>query len=241
MIPLRDENPTRTTPFVNHSLVAINIVVFIYQVMLAVRGSPDAQVAFVQEMALTPSLLLSPSTWGQMPIPAPLTILTSMFVHGGFMHLAGNMLYLWVFGDNIEDNLGHLNYLVFYLVCGVGAAVAQVMVAPGSTVPMVGASGAIAGVLGAYLVMHPQAQVLTFVFLVIFIRIMYIPAAVLLGIWFAVQIFSAFTGGGGGVAWYAHIGGFLVGVLLIGSYIGGSGGDGKRRRAHNPHDFHVVH
>lgn len=241
MIPLRDENPTRTTPFINHSLVAINIAVFVYQIMLASGADPEAQMAFIQTMAVTPDLVTSPSTWGQTPIPAPLTLLTSMFVHGGFMHLAGNMLYLWVFGDNIEDNLGHLNYLMFYLACGMGAAVAQVIVEPGSTVPMVGASGAIAGVLGAYLVMHPQAKVLTLVFLVIFIRIMYLPAAVLLGIWFAIQIFSAFTGGGGGVAWYAHIGGFLVGVLLIGSYIGGSGGGGKPRRVHNPHDFRVVH
>ncbi len=241
MIPLRDENPTRTTPFVNHTLVAVNVAVFVYQILLWGSGDPNAQGAFVQSMAVTPSLLLSPTTWGQMPIPAPLTLVTSMFVHGGFMHLAGNMLYLWVFGDNIEDSLGHARYLLFYLACGVGAAVSQVIVAPGSTVPMVGASGAIAGVLGAYLVMHPQAQVLTLVFLVVFVRIMYLPAAVLLGIWFAIQIFSAFTGGGGGVAWYAHIGGFLVGVLLIGVFLGGSSGRGRPRRVHNPHDFRVVH
>ncbi len=241
MIPLRDENPIRSTPYVNHTLVAINVAVFLYQVSLALGGDASAQTEFIHAMAVTPDLLLSPTAWGQMPIPAPLTLLTSMFVHGGVMHLIGNLLYLWVFGDNIEDSLGHLNYLGFYLACGMGAAIAQVLVEPGSTIPMVGASGAIAGVLGAYLVMHPQAQVLTLVFLVIFIRIMYLPAAVLLGIWFAIQLFSAFTGGGGGVAWYAHIGGFLVGVLLIGSYLGGSGGGGRPRRVHNPHDFRVVH
>lgn len=243
MIPLRDENPTRTVPYVNHALVAINIAVFFYQMLLLYEGGAGAYNGFVQKLAITPSLLLSPSSWGQTPIPAPLTLLTSMFVHGGAFHLAGNMLYLWVFGDNIEDILGHLNYLFFYLACGLGAAISQVIIEPGSTIPMVGASGAIAGVLGAYLVLHPDAPVLTFVFLVIFIRIMYLPAAILLGIWFAIQLFSAFTGGGGGVAWYAHIGGFLVGVLLISVFVGGSTGGGRRRRrpARPPHDLRVVH
>jgi len=241
MIPLRDENPTRITPYVNHALVATNVAVFAYQVWLTVDGGPAATATFVQQMALTPSLLLSPSAWGGMAIPAPLTVLTSMFVHAGFWHVAGNMLYLWVFGDNIEDTLGHFNYLMFYLACGIGAAIAQVLIAPSSTIPMVGASGAIAGVLGAYLVLHPNAPVLTFVFLVVFIRIMYLPAAVLLGIWFAVQLFSAFTGGGSSVAWYAHIGGFLVGVLLISIVAGGSGRGGRRRRVHPPHNLHVVH
>ena len=237
MIPLRDENPTSTTPFVNHALVAINVAVFAYQAFLLVDIGAEASNAFVQKLAVTPSLLLSPSAWSQMPIPAPLTMLTSMFVHGGIMHLLGNLLYLWVFGDNIEDALGHLNYLIFYLACGTGAVVAQVMIEPGSTIPMVGASGAIAGVLGAYLVLHPQARVLTWVF----IRIMYVPAAALLGIWFAIQIYSAFAGGGGGVAWYAHIGGFLVGVLLVSTFLGGSGGGGRRPRIHNPNNLHVVH
>jgi len=241
MIPLRDENPTNTTPFVNYALVGINVAVFVYQTFLLVDVGSEASNAFVQKLAVTPSLLLSPSVWSQMPIPAPLTILTSMFVHGGIMHLLGNLLYLWVFGDNIEDALGHLNYLMFYLACGMGAAIAQVMIEPGSTIPMVGASGAIAGVLGAYLVLHPQAQVLTLVFLVIFVRIMYLPAALLLGIWFAIQIFSAFAGGGGGVAWYAHIGGFLVGVLLVSTFLGGSGGGGRPQRVHNPNNLHVVH
>jgi len=245
MIPLRDENPTRTRPFVNHALVAINVAVFIYHLMLGVEGGDDAYMGFVQQMGLTPGLLTSPSTWSQTVIPAPLTLLTSMFVHGGILHLAGNMLYLWVFGDNIEDTLGHISYLLFYLACGFGAAIAQVLIEPGSVVPMVGASGAIAGVLGAYLVLHPHAQVLTLVFLVIFIRIMYLPASILLGIWFAMQIFSAFAGGGGGVAWYAHIGGFLVGVLLVSVFTGGAGRGGRKRkrkrRVHPNPNLHVVH
>jgi membrane associated rhomboid family serine protease len=241
VIPLRDENPTYRTPYVNHALVAINVAVFVYQVWLSLDGGAQATATFVQRMALTPGLLLSPSAWSQMAVPAPLTLMTSMFVHGGLMHLLGNMLYLWVFGDNVEDVLGHVNYLLFYLVCGLGAALSQVLFEPSSMLPMVGASGAIAGVLGAYLVLHPNAQVLTFVFLVVFIRIMYLPAAVLLGIWFAIQLFSAFTGGGAGVAWYAHIGGFLVGVLLISIVAGGTGRGGQRRRVHRPHNLHVVH
>ena len=236
MIPLRDDNPTSITPWVNHGLVAANIAVFIYQSLL-LRESNEAYVGFVQQLAVTPSELLSPSTWSQTAIPAPLTLFTSMFVHGGIFHLAGNMLYLWVFGDNIEDTLGHAKYLLFYVVCGLGAAISQVMIDPGSSVPMVGASGAIAGVLGAYLVLHPQANVLTFVFLVFFIRVMYLPAVVLLGIWFFVQIFPAFTGGGGGVAWYAHIGGFLVGVLLVSLFSGTDRGRPYRQRG----NLHVVH
>jgi membrane associated rhomboid family serine protease len=141
-----------------------------------------------------------------------------------------------VFGDNIEDSMGHLKYLVFYIACGLGAAVAQVAVAPSSALPMVGASGAIAGVLGAYLVLHPTNQVLTLVFLVIFIRVMYLPAVVLLGLWFIIQIFSALNDGGGGVAWYAHIGGFLVGVLLIGIFAASHRRPPRKRR-----NLHVVH
>jgi len=240
MIPLRDENPTRTTPFVNHALVGINIAMFVYQVTLGYEGGQAAYMSFVEKLAVTPSLLLSPSTWAQTPIPAPLTLLTSMFVHGSILHLGGNMLYLWIFGDNIEDTLGHLNYLFFYLACGLCAAGSQVIIEPGSTIPMVGASGAIAGVLGAYLVLHPQARILTFVFLLFYIRVMYLPAAILLGIWFAMQLFSAFTGGPG-VAWYAHIGGFLGGVLLVGTFMGGSSGGKRRRSQQPPHNLHVVH
>ena len=240
MIPLRDENPTLTTPFVNHTLVSINIAVFVYQITLGYEGGEAAYMGFVEKLAVTPSLLLSPSTWAQTPIPAPLTLLTSMFVHGGILHLAGNMLYLWIFGDNIEDTLGHLNYLFFYLACGLCAAGSQVIIEPGSAIPMVGASGAIAGVLGAYLVLHPQARILTFVFLFFYIRIMYLPAAILLGIWFAMQLFSAVTGGPG-VAWYAHIGGFLGGVLLVGTFMGGSSGGKRRRSQQPPPNLHVVH
>ena len=148
-------------------------------------------------------------------MPAPLTLFTSMFVHGDLFHLAGNMLYLWVFGDNVEDMMGPFRFLAFYVLCGLGAAATQVALMPGSEVPMVGASGAIAGVLGAYALLFPGAQVLTLVFLLIFIRIMYLPAFVLLGIWFLIQVLSAGGGSEAGVAWWAHIGGFVAGALLL--------------------------
>ena len=213
MIPLRDENPTQITPWVTRALVAINVLVFVYQSLLMGRGEA-VYLDFVQALALHPNYLLSPSSWASMPVPAPLTIFTSMFVHAGLWHLLGNMIYLWIFGDNVEESMGHIRFLVFYLLCGAAAALTQVMLSLGSSTPMVGASGAIAGVLGAYLVLHPGARILTLVFLVVFIRIMYLPAVVLLGIWFGLQIVSA-VGGGAGVAWYAHIGGFVAGVILV--------------------------
>ena len=229
MIPLRDENPTRTNPWVTQLLVVSNIAVFAYEFLLGMRGGNEALVAFIQSFGLRPDYLLSPTAWGETPVAVPLTMFTSMFVHAGLLHLIGNMLYLWIFGDNVEDAMGHARFLLFYLLCGLGAAVAQVVVSPGSSIPMVGASGAIAGVLGAYVILYPNARVLTLVFLIVFIRVMYLPAIVLLGIWFLLQILSAVSGGGG-VAWYAHIGGFVVGVLLVGSFIAGGRPRGGRRR-----------
>ncbi len=220
MIPLRDENPTQTTPWVTRALVTINVAVFVYQTTLLVGRGEHVYLGFVQGLALRPDFLLSPTLWASMPVPAPLTIFTSMFVHAGLWHLLGNMLYLWIFGDNVEDAMGHLRFLVFYLLCGLAAALTQVMLSLGSDTPMVGASGAVAGILGAYLVLHPGAQVLTLVFLLVFIRVMYLPAIVLLGIWFALQIISA-VGGGPGVAWYAHIGGFVAGIILVGVFVTG--------------------
>lgn len=219
MIPLRDENPTEITPWVTRALVAINVLVFVYQSLLLGRGE-EVYLNFVQALALHPDYLLSPTLWASMPVPAPLTIFTSMFVHAGLWHLLGNMIYLWIFGDNVEDSMGHIRFLIFYLLCGLAAALTQVMLSLGDATPMVGASGAIAGILGAYLVLHPGARILTFVFLFIFIRVMYLPAIVLLGIWFALQIVSA-VGGGPGVAWYAHIGGFVAGIILVGAFATG--------------------
>jgi membrane associated rhomboid family serine protease len=227
VITLRDENPNLTTPWVTRALVAINVAVFVYQTTLMVGRGDQVYVDFVQALALRPDFLLSPTAWLSMPVPAPLTIFTSMFVHAGLWHLLGNMIYLWIFGDNVEDAMGHLRFLLFYLLCGLAAALTQVMLSLGSNTPMVGASGAIAGVLGAYLILHPGAKVLTLVFLFIFIRIMYLPAIVLLGLWFALQVISA-VGGGAGVAWYAHIGGFVAGIILVGAFV--TGGKPPRRR-----------
>jgi membrane associated rhomboid family serine protease len=145
------------------------------------------------------------------------TLFTSMFMHGGLLHLGGNMLFLWIFGDNVEDSMGHVRFLVFYLVCGVAAALAQAWIDPTSTIPVVGASGAISGVLGAYILLHPRATVRTLVILGFFVTVIHIPAMIVLGLWFAMQFFSAFATpvGDGGVAFWAHVGGFIAGVVLV--------------------------
>ena len=219
MFPLKDLNPSQTTPYVTYGLLALNVAVFLWQIMVQAAGGQEAYVAFVTRLGLVPAYLTSPTVWVELSIPPPLTLLTSMFVHAGLFHLLGNMLYLWVFADNVEDSMGHGRFAIFYLLCGLGAAASQVALMPNSTVPMVGASGAIAGVLGAYMLLFPRAQVLTLVFLFIFIRVKYLPAVLLLGVWFLMQVLSA-AGGGAGVAWFAHIGGFLVGVLLIRGFAG---------------------
>jgi membrane associated rhomboid family serine protease len=210
-IPLRDDNPTVRIPYVTVLLLALNILVFIFQVF-----SPSGLDYYVLRMGAIPYEI---THFTSLPIPdvprlsPPLTLLTAMFLHGGIFHLLGNMLYLWIFGNNIEDYLGSFRFALFYLVSGLGASVTHIIFNPNSQVPMIGASGAIAGVLGAYLILYPRANVMTLVFLFFFIRIVPIPAAIVLGFWFLLQIMN--VGMGGGVAWWAHIGGFLVGVLLI--------------------------
>src|SRR5690606_19089615 len=182
-LPIRDDNPHTVTPFVNYAMLATCIAVFLWQVSL---GGQRGQIA-VLAYGFTPAHLFGRSVPpdGLPSIPSTLTIFTSMFMHGGWMHLAGNMLYLWIFGDNIEASLGHRRYLVFYLLCGTAAALAQGFAAPGSDVPMVGASGAISGVLGAYLVLHPRANVKVFVMLIIYITVINVPAFIVLGFWIA--------------------------------------------------------
>jgi membrane associated rhomboid family serine protease len=172
----------------------------------------------ITQYALIPAELLRgedlPPT---VPIPLWLTILTSMFLHGGLMHLLGNMLYLWIFGDNVEDAMGPIRFLAFYLLCGVAAALAQIAIDPGSAVPLIGASGAIAGVLAAYFMLFPYARVLTLIPIFFFLRLIPVPAVLLLGFWFLLQVISGAgsLGAGGGVAWFAHIGGFVAGALLV--------------------------
>lgn len=208
-IPLRDENPTRRFAIITILLIALNVGVFVYQVI-----SPQGLSYHVTRMGVIPYEISHFRSLAEgVRLSPPLTLFAAMFIHGGLLHLAGNMLFLWVFGNNIEDTLGPLRFILFYFLCGLGATLVQVAMSPNSRVPMIGASGAIAGILGAYLVLFPAARVLTLVFLFFFIRVVAVPAAIVLGFWFVLQILSA--GLGGGVAWFAHIGGFLVGIGLI--------------------------
>ena len=206
MIPLRDVIPSRTFPGVTVALIALNSLAFLYEASL-----PDRQLtAFVNRWALVPAYF----SW--------VTVITSMFLHGGWLHAIGNMWFLWIFGDNVEDRVGHGRYLVFYLLCGTIAGLAQAFSDPTSTVPTIGASGAVAGVMGGYIVLYPQSRILTLLPLFIFIQLIEVPAMVFLGLWFVLQLFggvgSLMTTGRdttGGIAFWAHVAGFGVGALLI--------------------------
>jgi rhomboid family protein len=203
MIPLRDIIPSRTTPVVTISLITLNVLVFVYELSLG-----RAVDAFILSYGLIPAAF----AW--------ITVFTSMFLHGSFMHVAGNMLYLWIFGDNVEDRMGHGRFLVFYLLCGIAAAVAQTITVPDSVVPMVGASGAIAGVMGAYFVLYPRSRIVALVPLFFFFQVIEVPAILFLGIWFAMQflsgvgsIVSSISGSSpGGIAFWAHVAGFVAGI-----------------------------
>jgi membrane associated rhomboid family serine protease len=210
MIPLKDDNPTRSFPFVNIALILINIAVFIYQVSLP----PRVAQAFVLHNATIPARIPA-AVAGHAPLElAFLPLLTSMFLHSGLMHILGNMLFLWIFGDNVEDEFGHFFYLLFYIACGIGSGLLHVLFNLNSHIPAVGASGAISGVMGAYIVLFPRARVLTF----FFVFLLPIPAFLILGYWFALQVLEALaqygTVGNGGVAIWAHVGGFAMGVLI---------------------------
>ena len=219
MFPLKDDNPSNTAPIVTVALIVLNAVVFVYQISLEAGGPDGARAgqAFIEEFGLVPCRLTGACRVGsELPLPV-LTIFTSMFMHGGLFHIGGNMLYLWIFGNNVEDTLGHTRYLVFYLLSGVAAALAQTLVGPGSVVPMVGASGAVSGVLGAYLLLFPGAHVTTLIILGYFFRLVQIPAMVVLGFWIVLQVLNGLGsfGASGGVAFFAHIGGFVAGMGLL--------------------------
>jgi membrane associated rhomboid family serine protease len=228
MFPLKDDVPGSTTPFITVGLIALNVVVYLYQLSLGIEGPVPGHAAreLILEFGLSPCRLTGSCVDVLPGLPSPwLTIFTSMFLHGGLFHVGGNMLYLWIFGDNVEDTLGHARFLVFYLLSGIAAALVQTMVSPASEIPMVGASGAVSGVLGAYLLLFPHARVLTLLIFGFFFRMVHIPAVIVLGFWIIVQFLNGFLtvtvsavrgeSAGGGVAWFAHIGGFLAGMALL--------------------------
>src|SRR5438874_3089154 len=206
MIPLRDVIPSRTVPFLTVTIIILNTLAWLYELGLPREDLP----VFLQQFGVVPAYFSLP------------TLISSMFLHGSWSHVLGNMWYLWIFGDNVEDRLGHGRFLIFYLLCGMVAAFGQILIDPASTLPTIGASGAIAGVMGAYFVLYPQSRVLTLIPLIIFWEIVELPAVFLLGFWFLMQLFSAgaiavtsSSHGGGGVAFAAHVAGFVTGLLGI--------------------------
>lgn len=214
MIPLRDENPSASVPVVTRTLIAVNAAVFLYELLLG-HGLGD----FLYAWGFTPVKLTLAVRYGDLPLlPAAAPLFTSMFLHGGWAHLIGNMWYLWLFGDNVEDAIGHAGFLVFYLGCGVAATLFQYLAAPVAAIPTVGASGAIAAVLGAYILRFPRARVLTLLPIFPFFQVVPLPAFLVLGLWFVFQ-FALGLGSpasGGGVAFWAHVGGFVVGLVVMG-------------------------
>ena len=206
MLPIRDHNPSERTPYVTYALIAINIVVFAWQYGVLTEVSVNNQ--FLIDYAFWPILLENgEGTTG---------LFTHMFLHGGFMHIAGNMLFLWIFGDNMEDELGPMPFLIFYVLSGLAAAYLQYLFNPNSRIPMVGASGAIAGVMGGYLLLFPKARVDIFFFFIIFFRIFSLPSFIVLGAWMALQVFNGLGSdlNGGGTAYWAHVGGFIAGLVM---------------------------
>lgn len=228
MIPIRDSLRSRTTPFVNYALIAANVAAFFHELSLGERLEP-----FVKLYGVVPARYASPAMIERLGFYEALApFFVSMFLHGGWLHLISNVWCLWIFGDNVEDRLGHGRFLLFYLAAGIAAAVAQTWAAWGSPYPMIGASGAIAGVMGAYIVLYPAARVLTLVPIFFFLRFMELPASVFLGLWFWMQLYSgslalSHAGHLGGVAWWAHVGGFVAGIVLLGPFLLGRG---RRRR-----------
>ncbi len=226
MFPIRDHNPSGRTPYVTYVLIAINVVVFV-SYWTSLQGNDLNQFLFL--WGLVPARVLT----GQGEIG----LLTHMFLHGGWMHLAGNMLFLWIFGDNMEDAFGHVGFLVFYLICGLAAAVGQIVGDPSATQPMVGASGAIAGVLGGYLMLFPRARIDVLFIFVIFFRVFSIQAWIVLGVWFGFQLLNGFGAVQDGVAYLAHVGGFVAGAAITLILVMRRGGRGYWARTHGkpPH------
>jgi membrane associated rhomboid family serine protease len=223
MIPLKDDVPSRTFPIVNITFIVLNVIAFIIELSMGKRLD-----AFIQMYGVVPVKYFYEGfdfgggnvhyfTTAERIVP----LFTSMFLHGGWLHLIGNMLYLWIFGDNVEDRMGHLRYVFFYILCGLAASAAHILTNQRSPVPTVGASGAIAGVLGAYLMLYPRARVIVLIPIFVFMEVVQLPAVFVLGFWFVMQLFqgtlslAAASTATGGVAWWAHIGGFVFGMLMI--------------------------
>jgi membrane associated rhomboid family serine protease len=212
-VPLYDDNPSRNIPLVTCTLITACVVVFLWQIGLPPRTAHRV----VLDYGMVPAVLFGHAGPARhlYPVPAWATLFTSMFLHGGWLHLVGNMIYLWIFGKGVESALGPARFLLLYVICGAAAGVAQGAIDPASTVPMIGASGAIAGTLGAYLLLHPRGNVVVFVWFFVFVRFITVPALILLGLWFLLQLMNALTPGDAGVAFWAHVGGFIVGMLLV--------------------------
>ena len=223
MIPIRDDQPSYSTPFINYFIIGLNVLVYIFFELPVQMQGVQAFEDLTKQFGFIPRhFILALTGSGHYSIAATvLTIFTSMFMHGGFFHILGNLWFLWIFGDNVEDYLGHFSYLIFYLLCGVAAALTDIAIDPSSTVPTLGASGAIAGVMGAYILLYPKARVQTLVVLVVFITFWWLPAWVFLGYWFLIQfVETSVTASSvhhqtGGIAFAAHVGGFVAGLILI--------------------------
>jgi hypothetical protein len=236
MIPLRDNIPSRSTPFVNTLIIGVCTFVFLLQL----RDQEDGQADLIERYGMIPAMISHPDQpvtireprlvrAGRVirvveierqippsPIPPLLTMLTCIFLHGGWMHFLGNMWFLWIFGDNVEDRFGHFGYLLFYVGCGIVASVTHFASMPGSTMPTIGASGAIAGVMGAYMFLYPRASVISLIPIFYFLRVIVLPAPIFLGIWFLMQLLQGMSAAASGVAWWAHIGGFVAGAAIVG-------------------------
>jgi len=234
MFPIRDHNPSGRTPYVVYALLAANILMYLGTLGLMSGG--EATYYFLFDWAIIPGRISEGQGYE--------TLVTSLFLHGGILHLGGNMLFLWIFGDNLEDELGHLKFLAFYLACGIAAGLIHVLASPGSMVPTIGASGAIAGILGGYLLLFPKARVDVLIILIVFFRVFAIPAWIMLAVWLAFQLVGGFGSDpdAGGVAYWAHVGGFVAGLgLTLPLWLKLGGPDfWKRTHGHPPHPEHAY-
>src|SRR6266496_6746974 len=223
MFPIRDDQPRFSTPYVNYFIIALNVLIYVFfELPVQMQGGRHFEALVFQFVFVPEHLTGALAGAPQYSISASLlTIFTSMFLHGGLLHVVGNLWFLWIFGDNIEDHLGHFTYLIFYLLCGIAAALTFIAINPSSTVPTIGASGAIAGIMGAYIVLYPRARVQTLVVLIVFFTFWWLPAWVFLGYWFLIQFVATSMAAGagphqtGGVAFAAHVGGFVAGLILV--------------------------